>query len=124
MDHLIANFRCTAPRIRKYWGYSAIVIHAPVQVESSCWNADRYDLFLCLCRLVPYKPVDLVLDVFNRLCLLLLVVGDGREKPRLEALAAPKVPLLGRLSQPGGRAHDLLQGTQESTEMPLPEQSF
>ena len=99
VDHLIANSRFTARRIRKYWGREARVIHPPVEVQRFRWNADRDDVYLCLCRLVPYKRVDLVVEAFNRLGLPLLVVGDGPERARLEALAGPTVTLLGRQSQ-------------------------
>ena len=98
VDHLIANSRFTARRIRKYWGREASVIHPPVDVSRFRWNADRDDVYLCLCRLVPYKRVDLVVEAFNRLGLPLLVVGDGPERSRLEALAGPTVTLLGRQS--------------------------
>ena len=55
VDHLIANSRFTARRIRKYWGREASVIHPPVEVDRFRWNADRDDVYVCLCRLVPYK---------------------------------------------------------------------
>ena len=99
VDHLIANSRFTARRIRKYWGREASVIHPPVEVDRFRWNADRDDVYLCLCRLVPYKRVDLVVKAFNRLGLPLLVVGDGPERARLDAMAGPTVTLLGRQSQ-------------------------
>ncbi|MCB4428372.1 glycosyltransferase family 4 protein [Synechococcus sp. MU1643] len=99
VDHLIANSRFTARRIRKYWGREVSVIHPPVEVDRFRWNADRDDVYLCLCRLVPYKRVDLVVEAFNRLGLPLLVVGDGPERARLDALAGPTVTLLGRQSQ-------------------------
>ena len=99
VDHLIANSRFTARRIRQYWGREASVIHQPVEVQRFRWNEEREDFYLCLCRLVPYKRVDLVVEAFNRLGLPLLVVGDGPEKARLEALAGPTVTLLGRQSQ-------------------------
>ena len=99
VDHLIANSRFTARRIRKYWGQEASVIHPPVEVERFRWNADRDDVYLCLCRLVPYKRVDLVVQAFNQLGLPLLVVGDGPERSRLQQLAGPNVTLLGRQSR-------------------------
>jgi glycosyltransferase involved in cell wall biosynthesis len=43
--------------------------------------------------------VDLVIEAFNRLGLPLLVVGDGPERRRLEAIAGPTVRLLGRRSE-------------------------
>ena len=99
VDHLIANSRFTARRIRQYWGREASVIHPPVEVQRFRWNEEREDFYLCLCRLVPYKRVDLVVEAFNRLGLPLLVVGDGPERVRLEALAGPTVTLLGRQSE-------------------------
>ena len=99
VDHLIANSRFTARRIRKFWGRDAEVIHPPVEVSRFRWDAPRNDVYLCLCRLVPYKRVDLVVEAFNQLGLPLLVVGDGPERARLEAMAGPTVSLLGRQSQ-------------------------
>ena len=99
VDHLIANSRFTARRIRKFWGREAEVIHPPVDVARFRWHSARDDTFLCVCRLVPYKRVDLVVEAFNRLGLPLLVVGDGPERTRLEALAGSNVTLLGRQSQ-------------------------
>jgi len=98
VDVLLANSRFTARRIRKFWGRSAEVLHPPVAVERFRWDSPRDDVYLCLCRLVPYKRVDLVIEAFNRLGLQLLVVGDGPERPRLEALAGPTVTLLGSQS--------------------------
>ena len=106
VDHLIANSRFTARRIRKYWGRDASVIHPPVEVNRFRWNSERDDVYLCLCRLVPYKRVDLVVQAFNRLGLPLLVVGDGPERARLESLAGPTVTLLGR--QSGQQVEELL----------------
>ena len=106
VDHLIANSRFTARRIRKYWGRDASVIHPPVDVNRFRWNADRDDFYLCLGRLVPYKRVDLVVEAFNQLGLPLLVVGDGPERARLEALAGPTVTLLGR--QSGDQVEELM----------------
>ena len=99
VDYLIANSRFTARRIRKFWGRDAEVIHPPVEVSRFRWDEPRNDVYLCLCRLVPYKRVDLVVEAFNQLGLPLLVVGDGPERARLEAMAGPTVSLLGRQSQ-------------------------
>ena len=99
VDHLIANSRFTARRIRQFWGREAEVIHPPVAVERFRWDGPREDFYLCLCRLVPYKRVDLVVQAFNRLGLPLLVVGDGPERRRLQQLAGPTVTILGRQSR-------------------------
>jgi glycosyltransferase involved in cell wall biosynthesis len=98
-DALIANSRFTAARIRRYWGRSSTVVHPPVDVERFQWDHPRDAVYLCLCRLVPYKRVDLVVEAFNRTGLPLVVIGDGPERQRLQALARPNVQLLGRLPQ-------------------------
>lgn len=99
VDVLVANSRFTAQRIRQFWGRDAQVLHPPVQVNRFRWDQPRDDSYLCLCRLVPYKRVDVVVEAFNRLRLPLKVVGDGPERKRLEQLAGPTVQILGRRSQ-------------------------
>ncbi len=99
-DALVANSRFTAARIQRYWGRSATVVHPPVALERFHWDQPRDDVYLCLCRLVSYKRVDLVVEAFNRTGYPLVVIGDGPERQRLQAMAGPSVRLLGRLSEP------------------------
>ena len=96
VDVLVANSRFTAARIRRCWGRGAAVIHPPVEVQRFRWQQPRGDAYLSLCRLVPYKRVDLVVEAFNRTGLPLVVIGDGPERRRLEAIAGPNVRFLGR----------------------------
>ena len=98
VDHLLANSRFTARRIWRCWRRSSQVLHPPVAVDRFRWDQPRDDFYLSLCRLVPYKRVDLVIEACNRLGLPLLVVGDGPERARLQALAGPTVTLLGACS--------------------------
>ena len=95
-DHLLANSRFTAARIRRYWGRPATVLPPPVAVDRFDWRQPRDDVYLSVCRLVPYKRVDLLVQACSRLGLPLLVVGDGPDRRRLEALAGPSVRFLGR----------------------------
>jgi len=103
-DHLIANSRFTAQRIARYWGRSATVLPPPVDVERFDWQQPREDFYLSVCRLVPYKRVDLVVQACRELDLPLVVVGDGPERARLEAMAGPSTRFLGRSS-----AHEVEQ---------------
>ncbi|MEB3331076.1 MAG: glycosyltransferase [Synechococcaceae cyanobacterium] len=95
-DVLIANSRFTARRIRRCWRRSALVLHPPVAVQRFGWQQSREDVYVSLCRLVPNKRVDVVVEAFNRTRLPLVVIGDGPERRRLEALAGPTVRFLGR----------------------------
>jgi glycosyltransferase involved in cell wall biosynthesis len=45
---------------------------------------------------VPNKRVDLVVEAFNRTGLPLVVIGDGPERRRLQAMASPQIRFLGR----------------------------
>jgi len=95
-DALIANSRFTASRIRRYWRRRAHVVHPPVAVERFRWDQPRGEIYLSLCRLVPNKRVDVVVEAFNRCGLPLVVIGDGPERPRLQAMAGPHIRFLGR----------------------------
>ncbi len=66
-DRLIANSRFTAQRIARYWGRSATVLPPPVDVERFDWQQPREDFYLSVCRLVPYKRVDLVVQACREL---------------------------------------------------------
>ncbi len=99
VDVLVANSRFTARRIRQFWRREAQVLHPPVQVDRFRWDQPRDEVYLCVCRLVPYKRVDVVVEAFNRMRLPLLVVGDGPERSQLERSAGPTVQILGRQSQ-------------------------
>ena len=94
---LIANSRFTASRILRYWGRRARVVHPPVNVERFRWQRQRDDFYLSVCRLVPNKRVDLVVRACKEARLPLVVIGDGPERARLEAMAGPTIRFLGRL---------------------------
>lgn len=100
VDALVANSRFTARRIRSFWRRRAHVLHPPVAVERFRWDRPRDDVYVSLCRLVPNKRVDVVVEAFNRTGLPLVVLGDGPERRRLEAMAGPAIRFLGRLSDP------------------------
>jgi glycosyltransferase involved in cell wall biosynthesis len=97
VDALVANSRFTARRIRCFWRRRAHVVHPPVAVERFRWDRPRDDVYVSLCRLVPNKRVDVVVEAFNRTGLPLVVLGDGPERRRLEAMAGPAIRFLGRL---------------------------
>ena len=98
VDLLVANSRFTAGRIRRCWRRRARVLHPPVAVDRFRWREPRDDVYVSLCRLVPNKRVDVVVEAFNRTGLPLVVLGDGPERRRLEAMAGPSVRFLGRCS--------------------------
>jgi glycosyltransferase involved in cell wall biosynthesis len=48
-------------------------------------------------RLTPYQRKDLIVDAFRELGLPVKIVGDGRDRARLEARATPNIEFVGRV---------------------------
>ncbi|HEY9097200.1 MAG TPA: glycosyltransferase, partial [Hydrogenophaga sp.] len=96
VDHFIANSSFVASRIRKFYRREADVVFPPVNVTEFNHQRDRSDFYLCLGQLVPYKRADMVVEVFNKLGLPLVVIGEGELYDKLAAMAKPNVTLMGR----------------------------
>ncbi|HUT16638.1 MAG TPA: glycosyltransferase [Anaerolineae bacterium] len=98
VDHFLAISKAVQQRVHKHYGRDAEIIYPPVNVERFQLCRQRGDYFLIISRLVPYKRVDLAVKAFSQLGLPLWIVGDGRDRRALEAMAAPNVRFLGRAS--------------------------
>ncbi len=100
VDHFIANSPVVAERIRKYYRREAEVIPPPVEGHRFAFDPKTQpeDYFLVLSRLIPYKRIDLAIEVCTRLSLPLIVIGGGRDLERLKKLAGPTIRFMGRLS--------------------------
>ncbi|HEY9639308.1 MAG TPA: glycosyltransferase [Coleofasciculaceae cyanobacterium] len=94
VDYFAANSRYVAQRIWKTYRRPAQVIYPPVAVERFYPKAQRESFYFTLARFVPYKRVDLIVEAFNRLGLPLVVIGDGADWQRLQAIAKPNVQLM------------------------------
>lgn len=87
-----------ARRIALYYNRRSTVVYPPV--DTAYFTPDPVpsapaERFLIVSALVPYKRVDLAIAAAARVRAPLTVVGDGPERARLEALAAPHVTFLG-----------------------------
>lgn len=99
VDHFVAISRAVQARIARYYGRDSVVIHPPVDVERYRPSSEPpADYFLVASRLIPYKRIDLAVEACTRLRLPLIVVGEGRARPALEAMAGPSVQFRGRVS--------------------------
>lgn len=96
VDRWIANSAAVQERIRRYYDRDSDVVHPPVDV-SAFGARDRGDFWLFLGRLSPYKRADVAVDVFDRIGMRLIVVGDGRERGALEKRARDNVTFTGRV---------------------------
>jgi glycosyltransferase involved in cell wall biosynthesis len=101
VDRFVANSRHIADAIERCYGRKADVVAPPVDVERFAAAADARGTapregYVTVSRLVPYKRVDVLVEAFRALPeRKLTVVGDGPERPRLEALAGPNVEFAG-----------------------------
>ncbi len=110
VDHFIAISQHIAARIRRCYGRESTVIYPPVAAAAATPAATvaatpapdrppaRGPAYVTVSQLVPYKRVDLIVEAFRRLPEReLVVIGDGPERARIEAIAGPNVRLLGRV---------------------------
>ncbi len=99
VDHFVANSPVVAERIKKYYRRDALFIPPPVEASRFAFDSTTVpeDYFLILSRLIPYKRIDLAIEACNRLHLPLVIIGDGRDRERLQHLAGPTIRFMGRL---------------------------
>jgi glycosyltransferase involved in cell wall biosynthesis len=97
VHHFVAISHFVAERIRRYYGRPAAVIFPPVDTDFFTPGGDAEDFLLAAGRLVPYKRLDLAVEAATRLRRRLIVVGDGPERARLQALAGPTVEFVGEV---------------------------
>jgi glycosyltransferase involved in cell wall biosynthesis len=96
VTHFIANSAFVRERIRDYYGREAEVIHPPVALdEFTPVDEPPGDFYLIVSQLTPYKRVEVAVAAFNRLGRRLVIIGEGSERRRLEAMAGKNVVFLG-----------------------------
>src|ERR1051325_1113522 len=97
VDHFVANSENVRRRIWKTYRREADVIYPPVDVDSF-YSKPSEDYFLIVSELVPYKRVDLAVQVFSHNRMPLRIAGAGPEYRRLRDIAGPNVEFLGRVT--------------------------
>jgi len=102
VDRFIANSRHIAAAIARCYGRDADVIYPPVDVDrfvaasAHVGATPRGGEYVTVSRLVPYKRVDVLVEAFRMLPeRRLIVIGDGPERSRLEALGVRNVEFIG-----------------------------
>lgn len=98
VDHFIANSKTVEHRIQKYYRRGSTVIYPPVDTNIFSISPTIENYFVAGGRLVPYKRLDLVIQVFNRLKYHLKIFGIGPELKKLQRLAKPHIEFLGRIT--------------------------
>ena len=93
--HFVAISTEIQERIRRYYNRDSIIIYPPVDVRRYCPAPQHEDYYLIVSRLIPYKRIDIAIKALTQLGLPLRVVGKGRDRKALEALAGPNVTFMG-----------------------------
>ncbi len=101
----LANSSEVQQRIKHNYGIDATILHPPAGVRTGPMttpaNAPKPGYLLCVARLVPYKHVDVVAEVFRDQPLeRLVVVGDGPMRGVLRDAASPNVTFRTRCHRP------------------------
>src|SRR5258708_1679524 len=108
IGQFVAISRCVQQRILDCYGRSSVVIYPPVNVDRLSVSSRRGDHYLVLSRLVGYKRIDLAVQAFNQLGEKLVIIGDGPDRARLQALAGPTISFLGHVTD--SKAKRYLEG--------------
>jgi glycosyltransferase involved in cell wall biosynthesis len=97
VHHFIAISKEIQSRIKKYYGRDSVIIYPPVDVQRfRPTGRPAEDYYLIVSRLIPYKRIDLAIQACNRLKRRLIIVGEGRDRRQLEAIAGPTIQFKGR----------------------------
>jgi len=110
VDHFIANSRTVARRIQKYYRRDADVIHPPVDTDFFRPPEEEPErkYYLIVSAFVPYKRIDLAVQVFNKTGEALKIVGTGPDQKKLERASRPNIEFLGQV--PNDVLRSLYQG--------------
>lgn len=100
VDYFIAISTEIQHRIKKYYQRDSVIIYPPVDTthfRPLPGGQSPADYYLIVSRLIPYKRIDLAVQALSLLKRRLIIVGDGRDRAQLEAMAGPTVEFKGRL---------------------------
>jgi len=99
-DWFFASCHNVARRIEKFYRRKAEVVYPGIDLQRFRLNpaVRKKEFFLVVSRLVEYKRVDLVVEVFNQLGWPLVIVGRGRKEKELRRIARKNICFLGKVS--------------------------
>jgi len=99
VDRLVANSKLVRWRIRHYWHREAEVIPPPIDTEFFTPGGEKHDRLLTVGALVPYKRVEVAIEVARAVGRNIDIIGTGPQYGRLQRLGGPDVRFLGRVSR-------------------------
>lgn len=107
-DVIVAISTEVKRRIKKYYNRDSIVVYPLIGLQTTAYRLQPKEAvvrspkavsyYLIVSRLVLYKRIDLVINVFNKTKKKLIVVGVGSELTRLKRMAYSNIQFLGEVS--------------------------
>jgi glycosyltransferase involved in cell wall biosynthesis len=98
-DYFIAQSHSVAAQIKRHYDRNAFVIHPPLDVSRFQISEKTDHYILVLSSLLPHKRIDMMIAACNSIGKRLLIVGEGRDRARLERLAGPTIHFFGYRSE-------------------------
>lgn len=96
VDYFIANSNHIAQRIKKIYNRESTVIYPPVDIDFFTLEEQKKDYYFTASRLVSYKKTQLIVEAFNELPhLKLIVAGNGPEFEKLQKIAKSNIEFVG-----------------------------
>lgn len=96
VSFFIANSNHIAQRIKNIYNREATVIYPPVDVDFFSLEEQKENYYFTASRLVSYKKTQLIVEAFNELPhLKLIVAGDGPEFEKLQKMANSNIEFVG-----------------------------
>ncbi len=96
VSHFVSISETVRERIARCYGRESRVIEPPVDAEFYTPGAGPRDgPYLCVSALVAYKRVEHAVRACSRSGRPLVVIGEGPERARIQAMAGPSVRFLG-----------------------------
>jgi glycosyltransferase involved in cell wall biosynthesis len=97
-DFILANSENVRRRISRCYGRDAEVVYPPVDVERFNVSTNDGGYYLVASRLVAYKAIDRAVEACNALGRRLIIMGDGPDRKRLQAMAGPTIEFRGHVT--------------------------
>lgn len=96
VDFFIANSNFVKERIKKTYNKEAKVIYPPVNTRKFIPKDIKKEHYITISRLVPYKKTKLIVEAFNQMPdLKLVVIGEGEELAEIKKIAKANISVLG-----------------------------
>lgn len=96
VNFFIANSKFIAQRIKKIYNRESTVIYPPVDVDFFSLETQKEAYYFTASRMVSYKKTQLIVETFNELPhLQLIVAGDGPEFQKIQKIAKSNIQIIG-----------------------------